>query len=188
MIVDTHVHFTQAPPQLDGYRGKQVSSLNKPVPAKLGITDEELRLSLEGNLAQMRQRRIDRLMFPRAGEWGTTLAANWSAGTGLRRTTTELRACATSTHSPSLPSDSYLNRWAFRPRLHRRDNRCVLDLGFVGFNINLYVSGGLAPLTPSLGSDWWYPLWDRRSNWTCLHAFTPVLRNTRASTSTARTT
>ena len=34
-------------------------------------------------------------------------------------------------------------------------------MGFVGCNINPDVSGGVAPLTPSLGDRWWYPLWEK---------------------------
>jgi 4-oxalmesaconate hydratase len=39
--------------------------------------------------------------------------------------------------------------------------RCVKDLGFVGCNVNPDVAGGLEPLTPSLGTEWWYPLWEK---------------------------
>jgi 4-oxalmesaconate hydratase len=39
--------------------------------------------------------------------------------------------------------------------------RCVLELGFVACNINPDVSGGVAPLTPSIGDEWWYPLWEK---------------------------
>jgi 4-oxalmesaconate hydratase len=34
-------------------------------------------------------------------------------------------------------------------------------MGFVGCNINPDISGGIAPLTPSLGDRWWYPLWEK---------------------------
>ena len=40
-------------------------------------------------------------------------------------------------------------------------DRCVNEMGFVGFNINPDVSGGVPPFTPSLGVEWWYPLWDK---------------------------
>jgi len=39
--------------------------------------------------------------------------------------------------------------------------RCVTQLGFVGCNINPDVSGGVVPFTPSLGDEWWYPLWEK---------------------------
>ena len=40
-------------------------------------------------------------------------------------------------------------------------DRCVNDLGFVGCNVNPDVAGGREPLTPSMGSEWWYPLWEK---------------------------
>ncbi len=42
MIVDIHVHYTQAPPQLDAYRGWQVSRQNKPAKGALKVSDEQL--------------------------------------------------------------------------------------------------------------------------------------------------
>ena len=40
-------------------------------------------------------------------------------------------------------------------------DRCVKDLGFIGCNVNPDVAGGKEPLTPSMGSEWWYPLWEK---------------------------
>ena len=39
--------------------------------------------------------------------------------------------------------------------------RCIKDLGFVSCNVNPDVAGGKEPLTPSVGSEWWYPLWEK---------------------------
>ena len=39
--------------------------------------------------------------------------------------------------------------------------RTVLQLGFVGCNINPDISGGGQPFTPRLGDSWWYPLWEK---------------------------
>ncbi len=71
MIVDVHAHYTQASAKLDAYRGRQVGSQNKPVKGSLGISDDEIVASLQGNIRQMRDRGIDRLMFsPRASGMG----------------------------------------------------------------------------------------------------------------------
>lgn len=175
MIVDVHVHFTQAPPQLDGYRGKQMSALNKPVPAKLGISDDQLRESLQGNLAQMRDRRIDHIMFsPRAGGMGHDVGSEL-----VSRYWTEAnndliaRVCRLypQQFSPvgQLPQSPGVSPAACIEEI----DRCVLELGFVGFNVNPDVSGGIAPLTPSLGDEWWYPLWQRLVDLdvpACIHA------------------
>ncbi|HUR72535.1 MAG TPA: amidohydrolase family protein, partial [Candidatus Limnocylindrales bacterium] len=40
-------------------------------------------------------------------------------------------------------------------------DRCVKDLGFISCNVNPDVAGGKEPLTPSMGSEWWYPLWEK---------------------------
>ena len=32
---------------------------------------------------------------------------------------------------------------------------------FVACNINPDISGGAQPFTPSVGSEWWYPLWEK---------------------------
>jgi 4-oxalmesaconate hydratase len=37
--------------------------------------------------------------------------------------------------------------------------RCVTEQGFVGCNVNPDIAGGREPFTPSLGDEWWYPLW-----------------------------
>ena len=40
MIIDAHTHFTTAPPQLQAYRGQQITNLAKPIKAKLQVSDE----------------------------------------------------------------------------------------------------------------------------------------------------
>ncbi len=71
MIIDVHAHYTQAPPQLDAFRGWQVSQQNQPSRHKLAISDDMIVQSLQGNLRQMRDRGIDRVMFsPRASGMG----------------------------------------------------------------------------------------------------------------------
>jgi 4-oxalmesaconate hydratase len=39
--------------------------------------------------------------------------------------------------------------------------RCVKEQEFVACNINPDLAGGREPLTPSLGDEWWYPLWEK---------------------------
>jgi 4-oxalmesaconate hydratase len=40
-------------------------------------------------------------------------------------------------------------------------DRCVKEMGFVGCNVNPDPAGGKEPLTPSVASEWWYPLWEK---------------------------
>ena len=59
MIIDCHGHYTTAPKQLQDYRDGQIAGAKNPayVPARgnLGITDDEIRHSLES--AQLRIQR-----------------------------------------------------------------------------------------------------------------------------------
>ena len=163
MIVDVHAHYTQAPPQLDAYRGRQMSAMNKPVKGSLSISDEQIVSSLQGNIGQMTQRGITHMLFsPRASGMGHEIG-----GELVSRYWTETnndlisRVCKLfpKTFSPvcMLPQTPGIGPQNCLEEL----DRCVNELGFVGCNINPDVSGGVAPLTPSLGSEWWYPLWEK---------------------------
>lgn len=162
MIVDVHAHYTQAPPQLDAFRGRQMSAMNKPVRGKLSLSDEVIANSLQKNLAQMKMRGITHMMFsPRASGMGHEIG-----GELVSRYWTEVnndliaQACRLfpATFSPvcQLPQTPGVSPAVCIEELRR----CVEELGFVGCNINPDVSGGVAPLTPSLGDEWWYPLWE----------------------------
>ncbi|MDE0057646.1 MAG: amidohydrolase, partial [Defluviicoccus sp.] len=72
MIIDCHGHYTTAPAALREYRAAQVEGLEdpgyRPMPADLGISDDEIRESLEGaQLKLQRERGTDLTIFsPRA--------------------------------------------------------------------------------------------------------------------------
>ena len=72
MIIDCHGHYTTSPPQLQTYRDGQIAGAGDPsyVPARgnLGITDDEIRQSLEGaQLKIQRERGTGMTVFsPRA--------------------------------------------------------------------------------------------------------------------------
>ena len=87
MIIDCHGHYTTAPKQLEEWRKRQIAALEdaKRTPAKgaLGISDDEIRRSLEGaQLKQQRERGTDITIFsPRAmgmshhiGDYNVSLA------------------------------------------------------------------------------------------------------------------
>ncbi|MDE2515765.1 MAG: amidohydrolase [Rhodospirillales bacterium] len=163
MIVDVHAHYTQASAKLDAYRGRQISSLNKPSKGSLGISDDEIIASLQGNIRQMKDRGIDRLMFsPRAGgmghEFGNALTSRyWTEvnndliGRVCRLLPAQFSPVGQLPQSPGISPENCAEEI----------ERCVAEWGFVGFNINPDVSGGAQPFTPSLGDEWWYPLWER---------------------------
>ncbi|MFP6566492.1 MAG: hypothetical protein VB961_04295, partial [Dehalococcoidia bacterium] len=71
MIIDAHAHYTSAPPQLQAYRGRQISTYARPARARLQISDDELTHSLQGQFKRMDDWGIDRLMFsPQASAMG----------------------------------------------------------------------------------------------------------------------
>jgi 4-oxalmesaconate hydratase len=163
VIIDIHAHYTSAPPQLDAFRGRQVSELNRPRPGNLKISDEEIERSLQGHFRQMRERGIDKLIFtPRASGMGHELGSElvsryWSE---VNNNLID-RVCKMFPDSLipgcQLPQSPGVSPKNCIPELER----CIKELGFVVCNINPDVSGGGQPFTPSLGSEWWYPLWEK---------------------------
>lgn len=161
-VIDVHGHYTMAPGELDAWRGRQLNYMNKPHKGPLKISDDEIATSLEPLLDQMDQRGIDAVLFsPRASGMGHDLgdavvSRHWS------ETNNDLifRACSM---FPSrlipvcqLPQSVDTSPADWVAELER----CV-ELGFVGCNINPDVSGGIDPPTPSVGGDWWWPLFER---------------------------
>ena len=162
MIIDIHAHYTQAPIQLDAYRGRQISQ-NKPAKGRIAISDEQIKESLQKNLKQMAEKRIDKLIFsPIAGrmghEFGSELISRYWTETNndlisraCKMFPDKFLPCCQLPQSPGVSPKNCVAEL----------ERCVLELGFVSCNINPDVSGGVAPLTPSLGNEWWYPLWEK---------------------------
>jgi 4-oxalmesaconate hydratase len=163
MIIDAHTHYTTAPAQLQAYRGQQITHLGKPVPAKLQISDEVLARSMEGQFKRMEESGIDRLLFsPQASAMGHhfgsplvsrywTEACNDLIARVGRLWPDKISPVCQLPQSPDVSPKDCVDEL----------DRCVKDLGFVGCNVNPDVAGGREPLTPSLGSDWWYPLWEK---------------------------
>ncbi len=167
MIVDCHGHYTTAPGQLGEYRKKQQAGLEDPklAPGKanLGITDDQIRESLEGaQLKFQRERGTDLTVFsPRAAGMGHHLgdaktSEYWSQACN------ELihRVCALYPQnfvgvcqlpqSPGVRPDNCI------PMLER----CVKEYGFIGCNLNPDPSGGYWK-EPPLTDRWWYPLYEK---------------------------
>src|SRR5678810_122470 len=68
MIIDCHGHYTTAPKQLEEWRKRQIAALegakHAPVKGSLGISDDEIRASLEGaQLKLQRERGTDLTIF-----------------------------------------------------------------------------------------------------------------------------
>src|SRR5215204_5881106 len=89
MIIDCHGHYTTAPKQLETFRDRQLAGLadgaRRPASLDLGITDDQIRESLEGaQLKFQRERGTDITIFsPRASAMGhhigdATTSLHWT--------------------------------------------------------------------------------------------------------------
>ena len=163
MIIDAHAHYTTAPAELQAYRGRQITDLGKPSRAKLQISDEQLERSMQGQFKRMKESGIDRLLFsPQASAMGHhfgsplisrywTEACNDLIARVARLWPDKISPVCQLPQSPGVAP----REWADEL------DRCVKELGFVSCNVNPDAAGGREPLTPSVATDWWYPLWEK---------------------------
>lgn len=163
MRIDIHAHFTTAPAQLEAYRGRQLSQMNRPAKGSVMISDDEIRAALGRQLGQMDEDGTDVLVFsPRASGMGHEVG-----GPLVSRYWTEHcndlihRACGLFPDrlipAGALPQSPGRSPAECLPEL----DRIVGDLGFAGVVVNPDPSGGGQPFTPAISDPWWYPLWER---------------------------
>jgi 4-oxalmesaconate hydratase len=167
MIIDCHGHYTTEPDKLHAFRDRQLSALadpsRRPTAANIGITDDEIRQSLEGaQLKIQRERGTDVTIFsPRA--------AGMAHHVGTAATSREwTRICNDLIHRvctlypknfvgvcqlPQSPGVSPAN-------CVEELQRCVSELGFIGCNLNPDPSGGYWT-DPPLTDRWWYPIYEK---------------------------
>jgi 4-oxalmesaconate hydratase len=162
MIIDTHGHYTTVPPGVRIFRALQISNMGLPKKTPVAVSDDEIRASLEkGQIKLLDERGIDLMLFsPMASAMGHHFGS-----AVISRHWTEInndlihRVCTL-----------YPNRFAGvcalpqSPGVSPRDcieelRRCILELGFVGCNVNPDPSGGYWT-DPPLGDHWWYPLYE----------------------------
>ena len=168
MIIDCHGHYTTAPAALGEYRDKQKADLklNRDHVAEkgaLGISDDELRESVEGaQLKLQRERGTDVTIFsPRAswmghhiGNESTSRAWTEHCNDLIYRLTTlypeNFIGVAQLPQSPGASVDGSVSELS----------RTVEELGFVGCNLNPDPTGGFFT-GPPLGDRHWYPLYEK---------------------------
>jgi 4-oxalmesaconate hydratase len=165
MIIDCHGHYTTAPPQHDAWRQAQLENFaeGRPAPAYPDITDDEIRESIEQNqLRLIRERGADMTIFsPRASAMAHQLgdervSEEWS------RACNDLIARVVGLFPETfagvcqLPQSPGAGLKASVAELER----CVLELGFVGCNLNPDPSGGYWT-SPPLTDRYWYPIYEK---------------------------
>lgn len=167
MIIDCHGHYTTAPAALEAWRKRQIDSLGNPAAGpkagELGISDDELRESIELNqLRLMKARGLDLTIFsPRAsfmahhiGDFETS--STWAA---ICNELCHRVAGLFPQHfigAAMLPQSPGVAPATCIPELVR----CVEEYGFVAINLNPDPSGGHWT-APPLSDRAWYPIYEK---------------------------
>jgi 4-oxalmesaconate hydratase len=167
MIIDCHGHYTTAPKALQDYRDAQIGGLKDPAyvptPARLSISDDQIRESLESaQLKLQRARGTDLTIFsPRASAMAhhignETTSQHWS------RACNDLIHRVCNLYPANFVGVCQLPQSPGVPPAHSIGEleRCVRELGFIGCNLNSDPSGGHWNSPPLTARDW-YPLYEK---------------------------
>ncbi|HLF72537.1 MAG TPA: amidohydrolase family protein [Dehalococcoidia bacterium] len=163
MIIDVHGHYTTAPPQLNAWRARQIASAGTPFTEPLTISDDEIRETIvNGQLRLQKERGTDVTLFsPTAGGMAHHYG-NEATSIQWTRTVNDLvhRVCSLFPESfvgvcqlpqsPGVPPANCIEEL----------ERCVLEYGFVGCNINPDPSDGYWT-GPPLTDESWFPLYEK---------------------------
>ena len=167
MIIDCHGHYTTSPKGLADYRKAQLDAFQASPSAgheigPVGVSDDEIRLSLEENqLRLQRERGLDFTIFsPGASQMGHHLgneatSVQWSVQcNNLIRRACELypKNFAPVCQLPQSPGAS-IHSSVLELR------RCVEEMGFIGCNFNPDPSGGYWN-GPTLDDKAYWPLYE----------------------------
>ena len=166
LIIDCHGHYTTAPAALQKYRDAQIAHFKAPgsaAPAMPRMGDDEIRDSIEKNqLKLQRERGADITIFsPRAsgmahhvGDESVSSAWNRACNDLIKRVVdlypeNFVGVC----QLPQSPGVSVARSAA-------ELERCVVELGFIGCNLNPDPSGGHWT-APPLTDRYWYPFYEK---------------------------
>lgn len=164
MIIDCHGHYTTEPKAHLEFRQLQLAALESGgrQPAYPEIGDAEIRISIEENqLRLLRERGADVTIFsPRASGMGHHVR-DQAVNVAWSRACNDLIARVTRMFPENFFGVCQLPQAAGAPlsACVEELRRCVLELGFVGCNLNPDPSGG-AWTEPPLTDRSWYPLYE----------------------------
>ena len=165
MIIDCHGHYTTAPKSLEAFRQAQIAALADPAkrPAPPIISDDQIRESLEGaQLKLQRERGTDLTIFsPRAAGMGHHIGDATTSLAWAQVCNDLIHRCCTLypekfvgvcqlPQTPGVPPANCVAEL----------ERCVLELGFIGCNLNPDPSGGWWK-DPPLTDKWWFPFYEK---------------------------
>lgn len=168
MIIDCHGHYTTAPDELGAYRDAQQATLDLDPAATgskgtLGITDQQLRESLEGaQLKQQRERGTDLTVFSPRASWMGHHIGNGHTSRFWTEHCNELIYRITELYPDNFIGVAQLPQSpgvSMETSVHELE-RCITEFGFVGCNLNPDPSGGYWT-GPPLGDRFWYPFYEK---------------------------
>ena len=167
MIVDCHGHYTTAPKALQDFRDAQIAALGDPSqgpsPDDIRITDDEIRASLEGaQLKLQRERGSDLTIFsPRASAMAHHIGTE-ATSIAWTRACNDLIARVCALYPENFVGVCQLPQSPGAPPANsvRELERCVVELGFIGCNLNPDPSGGNWT-SPPLTDRAWYPIYEK---------------------------
>ena len=164
MIIDCHGHYTTAPQAHTSWREAQRAAFdaNEAPPPYPRISDDEIRESIEGSqLRLMTERGIDLTIFsPRASTMGHHIG-DQAVSTRWTEVCNDLIARVVALYPENFIGVCQLPQSPGVPIAHSvaELRRSVLELGFVGCNLNPDPSGGHWT-SPPLTDRSWYPLYE----------------------------
>ena len=166
MIIDCHGHYTTAPAAHQTFRDAQIAHFkdaSQPPPAPARISDDEIRETIEANQLKLQQARgSDVTLFsPRAsamahhvGDASVSLAWPRACNDLIKRVVDlypeNFVGVCQLPQSPGTPIAGSIAEL----------ERCVVELGFVGCNLNPDPSGGHWT-APPLTDRHWYPFYEK---------------------------
>ena len=166
MIIDCHGHYTTAPERHNQFREMQLvhfRNASAPPPVAQKVSDDEIRESIENNqLRLQRERGADLTLFsPRASAMGhhegdAAISLAWT------RACNDLVHRVVQLYPDNFASVCQLPQSPGAPlaQVIQELERCVVQLGFVGCNLNPDPSGGHWN-SPPLTDRHWYPLYEK---------------------------
>jgi 4-oxalmesaconate hydratase len=164
VIIDCHGHYTTVPAGHTAWRDAQRAAFDAGTepPGYPAISDDEIRESVEGSqLRLMNERGVDMTVFsPRASAMGHHIGDE-SVSTAWARVNNDLIHRVVSLYPDRFIGVCQLPQSPGVPIEHSIDElrRCVLELGFVGCNLNPDPSGGHWT-APPLTDKSWYPFYE----------------------------
>lgn len=162
MIIDIHGHIS-APPELYAFKASLIASRGQPMYGAPSMSDERLQEFAGPHVDLLRQFGTDlQLLSPRPFQ-----AMHSMRPTSIVRRWTEVVNDVIAQHCRLYPG--FFRGVAGLPQTPNGDlgpaiaelERCVRDLGFVGCLINPDPSEGAEPEPMGLGTEYWYPLYEK---------------------------